>query len=198
MAQQFRLQDHFQILCRRGTLVYRRLRRSCLVWVRIYRLLLHSRLEMPAMLDFRACRSQAPRRARSAMVILRHPWPPPLVHSTSHRLLSPFSKTYSLVHLQGGLSLDPPGTSWSQQPFSGQANAAVHPSYYPPPATPYGPPGGSTAQVQRSGIPYFVSPFMSNSPRTRTPVQLSPHSRLITPWWWAPVSTPFPTSWLRQ
>ena len=26
----------------------------------------------------------------------------------------------------GGLSLDPPGTSWSQQPFSGQANAAVH------------------------------------------------------------------------
>jgi hypothetical protein len=98
----------------------------------------------------------------------------------------------------GGLSLDPPGTSWSQQPFSGQANAAVHPSYYPPPATPYGPPGGSTAQVQRSGIPYFVSPFMSNSPGTRTPVQLSPHSRLITPWWWALVSIPFPTSWLRQ
>ena len=41
MVQQFRLQDHCQILCRRGTLVYRRLRRSCLVWVRIYRLLLH-------------------------------------------------------------------------------------------------------------------------------------------------------------
>ena len=102
MAHQFRLQDHCQILCRRGTLVYRRLRRSCLVWVRIYRLLLHSRLQMPAMLDFRACRSQALRRAWSAMVILRHPWPPPLVHSTSHRLLSPFSKTYSLVHLQGG------------------------------------------------------------------------------------------------
>jgi hypothetical protein len=45
MAQQFRLQDHCQILCRRGTLVYCRLRRSCLVWVRIYRLLLHSRLQ---------------------------------------------------------------------------------------------------------------------------------------------------------
>ncbi|CAB4040827.1 Hypothetical predicted protein, partial [Paramuricea clavata] len=31
----------------------------------------------------------------------------------------------------GRLSLDPPGTSWPQQPFSGQANAAVHPSSYP-------------------------------------------------------------------
>ena len=31
---------HCQILCRCGTLVYRRLRRSCLVWVRISRLLL--------------------------------------------------------------------------------------------------------------------------------------------------------------
>jgi hypothetical protein len=51
-----------------------------------------------------------------------------------------------------------------------------------PPATPYSPPGGSTAQFQRSGIPYFVSPFMSNYPEARTPVQLSPHSRLIMPW----------------
>jgi hypothetical protein len=40
--------------------------------------------------------------AVGAMVILRHPRPPPLVHSTSHSLLSPFSKTHSLVHLQGG------------------------------------------------------------------------------------------------
>ena len=42
------------------------------------------------------------------------------------------------------------------------------PSYYPSPPTKYGPPGGSTAQVQRSGIPYFVSPFMSNYPGART------------------------------
>ena len=81
MAQQFRLQDHCQILCRRGTLVYRRLRRSCLVWVLLSApsVPLHSRLQMPAILDFRACRSQAPRRARSGLWLSfefpgRPPW----------------------------------------------------------------------------------------------------------------------------
>ena len=198
MAQQFRLQDLCQILYRRETLVYRRLRRSCLVWVRIYRLLLHSRLQMPAMLDFRTCRSQALRRARPAMVILRHPWPPPLVHSTSHRLLSPFSNTHSLVKIQGGcpsIHLEHLG------PSSCSRGRLMQPSI---PLTTDHP----RLSIVRLAVQHlkcngqvYLTLFRRSCLITRghvPPVQLFPHSRLISPWWWAPVSTPFPTNWLRQ
>jgi hypothetical protein len=125
------------------------------------------------MLDFRACRSQALRRARSAMVILRHPWPPPWFTAP---------RTDSSAHsarpirwsTSRGVVPRSTRTSWSQHPFSGQANATVHPSSYPPPPTPCGPTGGSTAQVQRSGIPYFVSLFMSNYPGASTPCPTFP------------------------
>jgi hypothetical protein len=192
MAQQFSLPDHCQILCRRGTLVYRRLRRSCLVWVRIYRLLLYSRLQMPAMLDFRACRSQALRKAWSAMVILGHPWPPPLVHSTSHRLLSPFGKTHSSVNLLWGCPSIHPEL---RGPSNRSRGRLIQPSI---PLTTHPP----RLRMVRLGIQQlnsngkvFLTLFLRSCLITRghvPHVQLSPQSRLITPLWWAPVSTPFP------
>jgi hypothetical protein len=122
----------------------------------------------------------------------------PLVHSTSHRLLSPFSKTHSLVNLQGGCP-------------------SIHPEHF-------GPSNRSRGRLMQPSIPLTTHPprlrmvrlavqqlkcngqvsltlFRRSCLITRgqvPPVQLSPHSRLITPWWWAPVSTPFPTNWLRQ
>jgi hypothetical protein len=56
-------------------------------------------------------------------------------------------------------------------------------------------------QLNSNGQVYLTSPFLRSCLITRghvPPVQLSTHSRLITPWWWAPVSTPFPTNWLRR
>jgi hypothetical protein len=153
---------------------------------------------LPAMLDFLACRSQALRRAWSAMVILRHAWPPPLVHSTSHRLLSPFSKTHSSVNLQGGCpSIHPEHLG----PSNRSRGRLIQPSILLPSNPPRLRMVRLGVQQLNSNGQVYLTLFLRSCLITRghvPPVQLSPHSCLITPWWWAPVSTPFPTNWLRQ
>jgi hypothetical protein len=127
-----------------------------------------------------------------------HPWPPPLVHSTSHRLLSPFSKTHSSVNLQGGCpSIHPEHLGPSNRSRGRLMQPSIPLSTHPP-----------RLRMVRLGVQQlnsngqvYLTLFLRSCLITREhvpSVQLSPHSRLITPWWWAPVSTPFPTNWLRQ
>ena len=108
-----------------------------------------------------------------------------VVHSTSHRLLSPFSKTHSSVNLQGGCpSIHPEHLGASNRSRGRLMQPSIPLTTHPPRLSMV---RLGVQQLNSNGQVYLTL-FLRSCLITRghvPPVQLSPHSRLITPWWWA-------------